>query len=110
MGIWNAHTSLGNILGGLIASAFLKEYYVERGYWFWSFFYPALIIFGMAVIVFFFLVPRKFGTFLRKNKIVFTFVCPCLIKCSDSVSGRVYDITNSTGFANLSAQVYQCLY
>ena len=60
MGIWNAHTSLGNILGGLIASAFLKEYYVERGYWVWSFFYPALIIFGMAVIVFFFLVPRKF--------------------------------------------------
>jgi len=58
MGVWNAHTSLGNILGGLIASAFLKEYYVDKGYWFWSFFYPGLIIFGMAVIVFFFLVPH----------------------------------------------------
>ena len=105
MGIWNAHTSLGNILGGLIASAFLKEYYVERGYWFWSFFYPALIIFGMAVIVFFFLVPRKFG-----SKIVFTFVCLCLVKCSNSKSGGVYNITKSTEFENMSAQVYQCLY
>ena len=110
MGIWNAHTSLGNILGGLIASAFLKEYYVERGYWFWSFFYPALIIFGMAVIVFFFLVPRKFSTFSRKSKIIFTFVCPCLTKCSDSVSGEVYDTTNSSEFENMSAQVYQSLY
>ncbi|XP_067928846.1 glucose-6-phosphate exchanger SLC37A2-like isoform X2 [Watersipora subatra] len=58
MAIWNAHTSLGNILGGLIAALFLKPYWEAHGYWMWSFFYPGLIIMVMGIIVFLLLVPH----------------------------------------------------
>ncbi|VDI65277.1 MFS transporter, OPA family, solute carrier family 37 (glycerol-3-phosphate transporter), member 1/2 [Mytilus galloprovincialis] len=51
MGIWNSHTSVGNILGSLIAGAFVTTS------WGWSFAVPGLITFGIGVIVFFFLVP-----------------------------------------------------
>lgn len=48
MGIWNAHTSVGNIFGSLIASALL-----EYG-WGWSFAIPGLLtaIMGLAVFLF----------------------------------------------------------
>jgi len=59
MGVWNSHTSLGNILGGIIAAAFLEPYYVSRGYWALSFIVPGAIIFIMGVIVLLLLVPRK---------------------------------------------------
>ncbi|KAM2281449.1 hypothetical protein ACFX1S_042049 [Malus domestica] len=49
MGIWNAHTSVGNITGSLVASALL-------GYgWGWSFVVPGLIIATVGVVVFLFL-------------------------------------------------------
>ncbi|KOM32534.1 hypothetical protein LR48_Vigan01g209000 [Vigna angularis] len=51
MGVWNAHTSVGNICGSLIAASVL-----DYG-WGWSFVAPgALIVFG-GVIVFLFLAP-----------------------------------------------------
>lgn len=53
MGIWNSHTSVGNILGSLIAGAFVTTS------WGWSFAVPGLITFGIGVMVFFFLVPGK---------------------------------------------------
>lgn len=46
MGIWNAHTSIGNITGSLIASGLLKYG------WGWSLFVPGLIIGFMGVVVF----------------------------------------------------------
>ncbi|KAK9095442.1 hypothetical protein Scep_026911 [Stephania cephalantha] len=46
MGLWNAHTSIGNILGSLIASALL-----DYG-WGWSFAVPALMISFMGLVVF----------------------------------------------------------
>lgn len=49
MGIWNAHTSVGNIVGSLIASAMLSYG------WGWSFVVPGLIIAFMGVVVFLFL-------------------------------------------------------
>ncbi|KAK6936312.1 Major facilitator superfamily [Dillenia turbinata] len=49
MGIWNAHTSVGNITGSLIASAML-----QYG-WGWSFAVPAMIIAFIGVVVFLFL-------------------------------------------------------
>ncbi|XP_021286822.1 putative glycerol-3-phosphate transporter 1 [Herrania umbratica] len=49
MGIWNAHTSVGNITGSLIASALLSYG------WGWSFVVPGLIIAFMGVVVFLFL-------------------------------------------------------
>lgn len=49
-GIWNSHTSIGNILGTLVAG-----YYVEKD-WSMSFIMPALIMGIAAFVVFLFLV------------------------------------------------------
>ncbi|XP_020085071.1 putative glycerol-3-phosphate transporter 1 [Ananas comosus] len=49
MGIWNAHTSIGNISGSLIAAALLKYG------WGWSFVVPGVIIAVIGLIVFLFL-------------------------------------------------------
>lgn len=49
MGIWNAHTSVGNISGSLIASAMLKYG------WGWSFVVPGFLIVLVGLLVFLFL-------------------------------------------------------
>ncbi|XP_076895403.1 putative glycerol-3-phosphate transporter 1 [Bidens hawaiensis] len=49
MGIWNAHTSVGNISGSLIAS-----YFLAYG-WGWSMVVPGLMIAAVGVVVFMFL-------------------------------------------------------
>ncbi|WOK92934.1 glycerol-3-phosphate transporter 1 [Canna indica] len=49
MGIWNAHTSVGNITGSLIASALLKYG------WGWSFAIPGLLMGLLGFIMFVFL-------------------------------------------------------
>lgn len=51
MGIWNSHTSLGNILGTVIPAAFVSYN------WGLSFIVPGLIIASVGVLVFFFMVP-----------------------------------------------------
>ncbi|KAJ6804558.1 putative glycerol-3-phosphate transporter 1 [Iris pallida] len=58
MGIWNAHTSVGNISGSLIAAGLLKYG------WGWSFVVPGLIIafVGMAVFLFLAISPESVGT------------------------------------------------
>ncbi|XP_023339399.1 LOW QUALITY PROTEIN: glucose-6-phosphate exchanger SLC37A2-like [Eurytemora carolleeae] len=52
MGIWNSHTSLGNILGSLIAGAFVTTN------WGMSFTVPGMIIGGLGFLIFLFLVPN----------------------------------------------------
>ena len=52
MGLWNSHTSLGNILGSLIAGAFVTTN------WGLSFIVPGAIIAGVGFFLFLFLVPR----------------------------------------------------
>ncbi|KAI5089462.1 glucose-6-phosphate exchanger SLC37A2 isoform X2 [Silurus meridionalis] len=52
MGIWNSHTSVGNILGSLIAGAFVSTA------WGLSFIVPGIIIATTGVICFFFLVEH----------------------------------------------------
>lgn len=49
MGIWNAHTSVGNITGSLVASALLTYG------WGWSFVVPGIIIAFVGIVVFLFL-------------------------------------------------------
>ncbi|KAJ0239769.1 putative glycerol-3-phosphate transporter 2 [Hirschfeldia incana] len=49
MGVWSAHTSLGNIAGSLLASGLL------RFGWGWSFLGPALLITFLGLVVYFFL-------------------------------------------------------
>ncbi|THD19759.1 Glycerol-3-phosphate transporter [Fasciola hepatica] len=51
MGIWSAHTSIGNILGSVIAGAFVDYA------WGWSFVVPGLVIAASGVLTFFFLLP-----------------------------------------------------
>lgn len=53
MGVWNSHTSVGNILGSLIAGVFVSSA------WGMSFIVPGLIIAATGVICFFFLVESK---------------------------------------------------
>jgi len=52
MGLWNSHTSLGNILGSLIAGAFVSTN------WGLSFIVPGIIISGVGFMLFLFMVPR----------------------------------------------------
>uniref|UniRef100_A0A8B9HBT5 Glucose-6-phosphate exchanger SLC37A2 n=1 Tax=Astyanax mexicanus TaxID=7994 RepID=A0A8B9HBT5_ASTMX len=52
MGVWNSHTSVGNILGSLIAGAFVSSA------WGMSFIVPGIIIAAMGIICFFFLVEK----------------------------------------------------
>ncbi|KAJ8267064.1 hypothetical protein GJAV_G00137890 [Gymnothorax javanicus] len=52
MGIWNSHTSVGNILGSLIAGVFVSSA------WGLSFIVPGIIIASTGVICFFFLVEK----------------------------------------------------
>lgn len=56
-GIWNSHTSVGNILGSLIAGHFVESN------WGMSFIIPGAIIGFMGFIIFLFLVtdPRSVG-------------------------------------------------
>uniref|UniRef100_A0AAX7VIK9 Major facilitator superfamily (MFS) profile domain-containing protein n=1 Tax=Astatotilapia calliptera TaxID=8154 RepID=A0AAX7VIK9_ASTCA len=54
MGLWNSHTSVGNILGSLIAG-----YWVSSN-WGMSFIVPGLIIIIMGVVCFLFLIERKY--------------------------------------------------
>uniref|UniRef100_A0A8C6ZIR6 Solute carrier family 37 member 1 n=1 Tax=Nothoprocta perdicaria TaxID=30464 RepID=A0A8C6ZIR6_NOTPE len=56
MGMWNSHTSVGNILGSLIAA-----YWVSTC-WGLSFVVPGVIIAVMGVICFLFLIERKYFT------------------------------------------------
>lgn len=57
MGVWNSNTSVGNILGSVLASAVL-----EFG-WGWSFVLPGILIILVGVLVFMFLVvdPKDLG-------------------------------------------------
>jgi OPA family glycerol-3-phosphate transporter-like MFS transporter 1/2 len=57
MGVWNAHTSVGNILGSLMAASML-----QYG-WGWSFVVPGALIMGMGILIYLFLVvePQDIG-------------------------------------------------
>uniref|UniRef100_A0A667ZY87 Solute carrier family 37 member 1 n=1 Tax=Myripristis murdjan TaxID=586833 RepID=A0A667ZY87_9TELE len=56
MGLWNSHTSVGNILGSLIAG-----YWVSSN-WGLSFIVPGLIIAVMGIVCFLFLIERDYDT------------------------------------------------
>ena len=60
MGVWNSHTSVGNILGSVIAGSFVMTN------WGLSFIVPGLIIITGGGICFFFLLPSKYHIFLKQ--------------------------------------------
>ncbi|KAJ7957468.1 Glycerol-3-phosphate transporter [Quillaja saponaria] len=57
MGIWNSHTSVGNIIGSVVASGVL-----EFG-WGWSFMLPGILVILVGILVFLFLAvnPENMG-------------------------------------------------
>uniref|UniRef100_A0A1X7UQD1 Major facilitator superfamily (MFS) profile domain-containing protein n=1 Tax=Amphimedon queenslandica TaxID=400682 RepID=A0A1X7UQD1_AMPQE len=59
MGIWNAHTSVGNILGTAVPSIWAKPCHE----WGWSFLVPAFVMIFVGLLMFFFLVldPKDVG-------------------------------------------------
>uniref|UniRef100_A0A673YY68 Solute carrier family 37 member 1 n=1 Tax=Salmo trutta TaxID=8032 RepID=A0A673YY68_SALTR len=63
MGIWNSHTSVGNILGSLIAG-----YWVSSN-WGLSFIVPGLVIAAMGVVCFLFLIEREYCSVTGCRKI-----------------------------------------
>uniref|UniRef100_A0A8C1HU72 Solute carrier family 37 member 1 n=1 Tax=Cyprinus carpio carpio TaxID=630221 RepID=A0A8C1HU72_CYPCA len=108
MGLWNSHTSVGNILGSLIAG-----YYVSSN-WGLSFIVPGVIIAAMGVICFLFLIElvRKHDALVlyssrydnsgggeERGRAVthqlhesFTHSCECCASVCPSVS-RCYSVT-----------------
>uniref|UniRef100_A0AAQ5Y372 Glucose-6-phosphate exchanger SLC37A2 n=1 Tax=Amphiprion ocellaris TaxID=80972 RepID=A0AAQ5Y372_AMPOC len=56
MGVWNSHTSVGNILGSLIAGVFVSSA------WGMSFIVPGLIIASTGILCFFFLVEIQMSS------------------------------------------------
>ncbi|KAJ8528137.1 hypothetical protein K7X08_021829 [Anisodus acutangulus] len=65
MGVWNSNTSVGNIIGSLVASSIL-------GFgWGWSFLLPGIFILVVAVLVYMFLVvsPDHIGLELDSKEI-----------------------------------------
>ncbi|KAK9075209.1 hypothetical protein SSX86_003530 [Deinandra increscens subsp. villosa] len=64
MGVWNAHTSVGNISGSLIASYFLKYG------WGWSMVVPGLMITLVGLLLYMFLLvdPQSAGVDKDKDK------------------------------------------
>ncbi|XP_021745447.1 putative glycerol-3-phosphate transporter 5 [Chenopodium quinoa] len=49
MGVWNSHTSIGNIMGSIVASSMLKFG------WGWSFFWAGFFVFLIGILVYLFL-------------------------------------------------------
>uniref|UniRef100_A0A4W5PN04 Glucose-6-phosphate exchanger SLC37A2 n=1 Tax=Hucho hucho TaxID=62062 RepID=A0A4W5PN04_9TELE len=61
MGVWNSHTSVGNILGSLIAGVFVSSA------WGMSFIVPGIIIASTGVLCFFFLVENRIYSTLKQS-------------------------------------------
>ncbi|KAL0281050.1 UNVERIFIED_CONTAM: hypothetical protein PYX00_002165 [Menopon gallinae] len=83
-GVWNSHTSIGNILGSLIAA-----YYVETN-WGNSFIVPGLIMSIVGFIVFFFLVihPEDVGCTPPQAGINVASYSPVPVRHEDDTSGE----------------------
>lgn len=63
MGVWNSHTSIGNIVGSIVASSMLKFG------WGWSFFWPGFSVFLIGIVVYLFLAesPELVGLSLESE-------------------------------------------
>lgn len=61
MGLWNSHTSLGNILGSLVAGAFVNYN------WGLSFTVPGIIIASVGFLIFLFMAPKPSDVGLAEN-------------------------------------------
>lgn len=94
MGVWNSHTSVGNILGSVIAAKFVQTA------WGWSFVIPGIIIGSMGVLCLLALVE---GIFLL-NPIVFI-VGFMIVRISEPADVDcelpVHEVVDTTGYERL---------
>uniref|UniRef100_A0A3B4XUD8 Glucose-6-phosphate exchanger SLC37A2 n=1 Tax=Seriola lalandi dorsalis TaxID=1841481 RepID=A0A3B4XUD8_SERLL len=74
MGVWNSHTSVGNILGSLIAGVFVSSA------WGMSFIVPGIIIACTGILCFFFLVekPEDVNCIPPQHHVIQTVICGIL--------------------------------
>lgn len=91
MGIWNAHTSIGNIAGSLIAA------YMLRYGWGWSFIVPGAVIIFIGILVHALLVvePQDIG-FLPQSGSVIGSMAPSEVGTPGSVRSDMSDISVDT--------------
>uniref|UniRef100_A0A8C9T3K5 Glucose-6-phosphate exchanger SLC37A2 n=1 Tax=Scleropages formosus TaxID=113540 RepID=A0A8C9T3K5_SCLFO len=75
MGIWNSHTSVGNILGSLIAGVYVSSA------WGLSFIVPGIIIAATGVVCFFFLVESVYSALYKSSLVIpkVFLLCPTYI-------------------------------
>ena len=87
-GIWNSHTSLGNILGTLIAARFVNSN------WGYSFMVPGIIIAGMGIVTYLFLVtnPEDVGLSLKKKDDVSLYPVLCINWTYSANSGNNWSL------------------
>lgn len=87
MGVWNSHTSVGNIIGSIVASSMLKYG------WGWSFFWPGFFVFLIGIVVYLFLVvsPELVGLALESE-----------IELSPTEEGGLVKVSNDGEAENLS--------
>lgn len=72
MGVWNSHTSVGNILGSLIAGVYVSSA------WGLSFIVPGIIIASCGVLCFLFLVESR--SHQLGNCFIVVYVCMVVSK------------------------------
>uniref|UniRef100_A0A667XIE5 Glucose-6-phosphate exchanger SLC37A2 n=1 Tax=Myripristis murdjan TaxID=586833 RepID=A0A667XIE5_9TELE len=89
MGVWNSHTSVGNILGSLIAGVFVSSA------WGMSFIVPGIIIASTGILCFFFLVESKCS--ICKLYVIWPQNCVCVCVCqSEQESGEKEPLLHSS--------------
>ncbi|XP_078265886.1 glucose-6-phosphate exchanger SLC37A1-like [Rhinoraja longicauda] len=84
MGLWNSHTSVGNILGSLIAGRWVS------GSWGWSFLVPGIIVATMGIVCFLFLIEH-----------------PHDVKCGLTRARKSSQCTNGWDTAKHKCQVFE---
>uniref|UniRef100_A0A673ILQ1 Glucose-6-phosphate exchanger SLC37A2 n=1 Tax=Sinocyclocheilus rhinocerous TaxID=307959 RepID=A0A673ILQ1_9TELE len=103
MGIWNSHTSVGNILGSLIAGVYVSSA------WGLSFIVPGIIIASAGVICFLFLVekPEDVNCTLPQHHVSsLTIKKICTIFCSMTLLPGVVEFSLCLLFAKLVSYTF----
>ena len=101
MGIWNSHTSVGNILGSVIAGYFVKTN------WGLSFIMPGILMSLLGIVIYLFLVPCPEDVDIPDRQIVAispdssTIFHPALLKQSNS-SSKLFESQMSSDEENVN--------
>lgn len=90
MGIWNSHTSVGNILGSVIAGFFVNHN------WGLSFIVPGALMCLLGIIIFLFLIPSPEDVDMEPNTLVVSDSLSSALIRQSSSSSKLYDSSSDT--------------